>query len=119
MSTRAHSLEYISSNSTSSCPKNAILSNCTQYNKRRLSYLSRFDSAQKGNKQLQSQIKIVKRQRNTVPTDSQTEIESKPVGESTREITNVVKRWIAEFRERKGTHKQSFTSLTRQLKSTD
>src|SRR5438876_5138058 len=78
-----------------------------------------FDSAQKRNKQLQSQIKIVKRQRNTVPTDSQTEIESKPVGESTREITNVVKRWIAEFRERKGTHKQSFTSLTRQLKSTD
>src|SRR5882724_7996713 len=113
------SLEYISSNSTSSCPKNAILSKCTQYNKRRLSYLSRFDSAQKRNKHLQSQIKIVKRQRNTVPTDSQTEIESKPVGESTREITNVVKRWIAEFRERKGTHKQSFTSLTRQLKSAD
>ena len=73
----------------------------------------------KRERQLQSQIKIVKRQRNTVPTDSQTEIESKPVGESTREITNVVKRWIAEFRERKGTHKQSFTSLTRQLKSTD
>jgi len=60
---------------------------------------------------LQSQIKIVKRQRNTVPTDSQTEIQSKPVGASTREITNVVKRWIAEFRERKDRHTQSFPSL--------
>jgi len=50
---------------------------------------------------LQSQIKIVKRQRNTVRTDSQTEIQAKTVGDSTREITNVVKRWIGEFRERK------------------
>jgi len=36
---------------------------------------------------LQSQIKIVKRQRNSVPLDSQTEIESKPVEQSAREIT--------------------------------
>jgi len=60
---------------------------------------------------LQSQIKIVKRRGNTAPTDSQTEIESKPVEESARAITSVVKSWIAEFRERKGTHKRSFTPL--------
>ena len=60
---------------------------------------------------MQSQIKIVKRRGNTAPTDSQTEIESKPVEESAREITSVVKRWVAEFRERKDTHKRSFTPL--------
>jgi len=104
------SLEYISFNSGSSWRKNAILSSHTQYNEPRLGYLAFRFSAER-NKQLQSQIKIVKRQRNTVPTDSQTEIQSKPVGASTREITNVVKRWIAEFRERKDTHTQSFPSL--------
>jgi len=60
---------------------------------------------------LQSQIKIVKRRGNTAPVVSQTEIESKPVEERAREITSVVKRWIAEFRERKDTHKRSFTPL--------
>ena len=95
------SLEYISSNSTSSCPKNAILSTFAQYNKRRLSYLSHFDSAQKRSKQLKSQIKIVKRKPDPTRADSQAEFGTKLVELSTREITIVVKKWIAELRERK------------------
>jgi len=98
---RGLSLEYISSNSTSSCPKNAILSDCTQYNKRRLSYPSRFDSAQKRSKQLKSQVKIVKRKPDPTRADSQAEFGTKPIEQSTREITIVVKKWIAELRERK------------------
>src|SRR5258708_30272696 len=95
------SLECISSNSASSCPKNAILSDCTQYNQRRISYLCRFDSAQKRSKQLKSQIKIVKRKADPAREDSQTEFGRKPVEQCTREITIVVKKWIAELRERK------------------
>src|SRR6266576_3369764 len=95
------SLEYISSNSTSLCPKNAILSDCTQYNQRRLSYISRFDSAQKRSKQVKSQIKIVKRKPDPTRADSQAEFGTNPVGQSTRDITIVVKKWIAELRERK------------------
>jgi len=105
------SLEYISSNSTSSCPKNAILSDCTQYNQRHLSYLSRFDSAQKRSKQLQSQIKIVKRKPDPTPTDSQAESVTKAVEQSSREITIVVKKWIAELKERKSQSQPYFTPL--------
>jgi hypothetical protein len=108
---RGLSLEYISSNSTSSCPKNAILSNCTQYNQRRLSYLSRFDSAQKRSKQLKYQIKIVKRKPDLTGTDGQDEFETKPVEPSTREITIVIKKWIAELKERKSSHNSNFRPL--------
>jgi hypothetical protein len=111
----ALSLEYISSHSTSSCPKNAILSDCTQYNQRRLSYLSRFDSVEKRNKQLKSKIKIVKRKPEPIRTDSQAEVGPedgpKPVEQNTREITIVVKKWIMEMKERKSQSQQNFTPL--------
>jgi hypothetical protein len=48
LSFRGYHLNSISSTSSSSWRKTAILNNCTQYNKRRLSYLSRLDSARKG-----------------------------------------------------------------------
>jgi len=108
---RGLSLEYISSNSSSSWRKIAILSDCTQYNKRRLSYLSRFDSAQKRSKQVKSQIKIVKRIPDPTPTDSQAESVTKSVEQSSREITIVVKKWIAELKERKSQSQQYFTPL--------
>ena len=60
---------------------------------------------------MQSQIKIVKRRGNTAPVDSQTEIESKPVEQSAREITIVVKKWVAELKERKSSHNSNFTPL--------
>ena len=47
------------------------------------------------------QIKIVKRKPDPTPTDSPAEFATKPVELSTREITIVVKKWIAELRERK------------------
>jgi hypothetical protein len=50
---------------------------------------------------LQSQIKIVKRKPDQTQTDSQTHVRTKPVELSTREITIVVKKWIAELKERK------------------
>jgi len=53
------------------------------------------------NKQLKSQIKIVKHKPDLPRADSQAEFETKPVEPSTREITIVVKKWIAELRERK------------------
>jgi hypothetical protein len=53
------------------------------------------------NKQLKSQIKIVKCQPGPTPADSQAEFGTKPVEQSTREITIVVKKWIAELKERK------------------
>jgi len=108
---RGLSLEYISSNSTSSCPKNAILSDCTQYNQRRFRYLSRFDTSAERNKQLKSQIKIVKSKPDPTRTVCQAESETKPVEPSTREITIVVKKWIAELKERKSSHNSNFTPL--------
>jgi hypothetical protein len=53
------------------------------------------------NKQLKSQIKIVKHKPDPPPADYQAEFETKPVEPSNREITIVVKKWIAELRERK------------------
>ena len=53
------------------------------------------------NKQLKSQIKIVKHKPDPPRADSQAEFETKPVEPSTHEITIVVKKWIAELRERK------------------
>ena len=50
---------------------------------------------------MQSQIKIVKHKSDPPLADSQAEFETKPVEPSTREITIVVKKWIAELRERK------------------
>ena len=50
---------------------------------------------------MKSQIKIVKRTANLTRTDRQDESETKPVEPSTREITIMVKKWIAELRERK------------------
>jgi hypothetical protein len=50
---------------------------------------------------LKSQIKIVKRKPDPTRADSQAEFDTKPVEQSTREITIVVKKWIAELRERK------------------
>ena len=63
------------------------------------------------NKQLKSQIKIVKRNLDPTPTDSQAESVTKSVEQSTREITIVVKKWIAELKERKATHIQCFKPL--------
>lgn len=50
---------------------------------------------------MQSPIKIVKRKPDRTQTDSQTDVGTKPVELSTREITIVVKKWIAELKERK------------------
>ena len=50
---------------------------------------------------MKSQIKIVKRKPDPTPTDGPAEFAAKPVELSTREITLVVKKWIAELRERK------------------
>lgn len=50
---------------------------------------------------MKSQIKIVKRKPDLTPTDSQAESVTKSVELSTREITIVVKKWIAEMKERK------------------
>ena len=50
---------------------------------------------------MKSQIKIVKRKLDPTPTDSQAESVSKSVEQRTREITIVVKKWIAELKERK------------------
>ena len=50
---------------------------------------------------MKSQIKIVKRNTNPIPTDCEAESGTKPVELSTREITIVVKKWVAELRERK------------------
>ena len=48
-----------------------------------------------------SQIKIVKRKPGPARTDSPAERPTEPIEVSTREITIVVKKWIAELKERK------------------
>ena len=63
------------------------------------------------NKQLKSQIKIVKRKPDPTPTDSQAESVTKSVEQSSREITSVVKKWVAELKERKSQSQQYFTPL--------
>jgi len=58
---------------------------------------------------VKSQIKIVKRKPDSTRTDSQAESGTQAVGQSTRDITIVVKRWIAELKERKSSQDVSFT----------
>jgi len=60
---------------------------------------------------MKSQIKIVKRKPDPTPTDSQAESVTKSVEQSTREITIVVKKWIAELKERKSQPQQYFTQI--------
>jgi len=50
---------------------------------------------------LKSRIKIVKRKPEPTQTDQRTDVGTKPVEQRTREITIVVKKWVAELRERK------------------
>ena len=74
----------------------------------------------KRDKQLKSQIKLIKRSREIVPTDRTAPSESKSVEPSAREITSVIKNWIADFKERKHSQKQfsSLFTLSSQVKST-
>jgi hypothetical protein len=60
---------------------------------------------------VKSQIKIVKHKQDPTPTDSQAESVTKSVEQSTREITIVVKKWIAELRERKRVTTPAVTSI--------
>ena len=64
----------------------------------------------KRDKQLKSQIKVIKRNREIIPTDRSAPCESKPVEPSAREITTVIKNWIAESRQSKRSQKP-FSSL--------
>ena len=58
---------------------------------------------------MKSQIKIVKR--NPDPTQTEeAEFDTKTVEQSTREITVVVKKWIAELKERKSSHNSTSRS---------
>ena len=68
-----------------------------------------------------SQIKVIKRNRDIIPTDRPAPCESKPVEPSAREITIVIKNWIAEYRENKRSQKQfsSLFTLPSQVKSTN
>ena len=60
---------------------------------------------------MKSQIKIVKRKPDPISTDPQAESVTKSVEQSTREMTIVVKKWIAELKERKSQPQQHFTPL--------
>jgi len=60
---------------------------------------------------LQSQIKIVKRTPAPTRTDCPAESRRQPVELSTHEITIVVKKWIAEMKERKTQSQQYFKPL--------
>jgi len=60
---------------------------------------------------LKSQIRIVKRKLDPTPTDCPAESGTNPVEPSTREITIVVKKWIAELKERKSQSQHDFAPL--------
>ena len=60
---------------------------------------------------MKSQVKIVKRQQGAISINRQAEVVSKPVEQSAREITIIVKQWIAEFKERKRSHRETFAPL--------
>ena len=60
-----------------------------------------FGSIKKRDKLLKSQIKVIKRNRETTATDPLEPGESKSVEPSAREITIVIKNWIAESRQSK------------------
>jgi hypothetical protein len=70
---------------------------------------------------LKSQIKIIKRNREIIPTDCPALRESKSVEQSAREIKIVIKNWIAESRQRKRSQKEfsSLFTLPAQVKSTN
>jgi len=89
-----------------------ILSNCKQDEETSLwlCSLSIEENHKKRDKQLKSQIKVIKRNREIVPTDGLSACESKSVEPSAREITIAVKSWIAESRQRKRNQKE-FSSL--------
>jgi hypothetical protein len=68
-----------------------------------------------------SQIKVIKRNRESIPTDRPAPGESKSVEQSAREITIVIKNWIAESRQSKRSQKEfsSLFPLPSQVKSTN
>jgi hypothetical protein len=68
---------------------------------------------------LKSQIKVIKRNREIIRTDPPAPCESRSIEPSPREITIVIKNWIAESRERKLSQKQfsSLFALPAQVKS--
>ena len=70
---------------------------------------------------MKSQIKIIKRNQEINPTDSPAPGESKSVEQSAREITIVIKNWIAESRQRKRSQQEfsSLFTLPSQVKSTN
>jgi len=79
------------------------------------------EKRKKRDKQLKSQIKVIKQNREIVPADRPAPAESKSVEPSAREITTVIKNWIAEYREHKRSQKQfsSLFTLPSQVKSTN
>ena len=70
---------------------------------------------------MKSQIKVIKRNPEIIPTDRPAPCESKSVEQSAREITIVIKNWIAEYREHKRSQEQfsSLFALPSQVKSTN
>jgi hypothetical protein len=68
---------------------------------------------------LKSQIKIIKRNPEVIPTGRPAPAESKSVEPSAREVTIVIKNWIAEYKEHKRSQKQfsSLFTLPAQVKS--
>jgi hypothetical protein len=80
-----------------------------------------FRNHKKRDKQLKSQIKIVKRNRETIPTDRPAPVEPKSVEQSAREIKIVIKNWIAESRQSKRNQKpfSSLFTLPSQVKNTN
>jgi len=60
---------------------------------------------------LNSKIRIVKRKLTGDSTDHEPPVETKPLNQSTRDMTIVVKSWIAELKERKRNQRQSFAQL--------
>jgi len=69
-----------------------------------------LEKHKKRDKLLKSQIKVIKRNREIILTARPAPSESKPVEPSAREISNVIKNWIAESRKRKSNLKE-FSSL--------
>jgi hypothetical protein len=100
-----------------------ILSNCKQDEETSLWLCSHFQGLnhKKRDKQLKSQIKLIKRNREIIPADRPAPRESESVEPSAREITIVIKNWIAESRQSKRSQKQfsSLFTLPAQVKSTN
>jgi len=73
----------------------------------------------KRDKQLKSQIRVIKRNREIIPTDRPAPRESKSVEQNAHEITIVIKNWIAESRQSKRNQKEfsSLFTLPSQVKS--